>query len=295
MPTLLNIGSLNIDFVYTVSHFVRPGETLSSSSFTRGAGGKGLNQSIAAARAGAAVRHIGRIGMDGRFLGDLLFSEGVDIAEIQMSEGATGHAIIQVNQAGENAILFHPGANAEIDLGLVESAISEAKEDDLLLLQNETNGLDEILQIGRNKGLRMILNTAPITENLLQCDLSGLWMLICNETEGQALTGQSSPKQIIQSLRATYPETIILMTLGAEGCCCLGPNQDWDLPAQTVTPVDTTAAGDTFVGYLCAGLAHGQDLFKSAKIASQAAAITVTRTGAAASIPYAKELVSEKS
>lgn len=290
MNTLLTIGSLNIDLVYQVPHFVRPGESLPATSFTRGPGGKGLNQSIAAARAGAAVRHAGCIGPDGLFLRDLLASENIDVTPLRIGTEATGHAIIQITPEGENSIILYPGANHTLTSADLDTAFAPSKPGDLLILQNEVNSPDLILRTAAARGLRIILNTAPISSDLAALPLEHAEVLICNETEGEALTGHTEPTAILTALHARCPRTTIILTLGAEGCRCLGPNDDWSLPAVRVTPLDTTAAGDTFVGYLAAGLAVGLPLRTAAERATRAAAITVTRPGAADSIPRVDEI-----
>lgn len=291
MPQILSIGSLNIDYVYQVAEFVRPGETLATKSFSKNPGGKGLNQSIAAARAGAKVTHIGRIGPEGIFLKDLLDTDGVDTSQIQTNTSPTGHAIIQVDATGENCILLYPGANAELELESIREAIQSAAPDTLVLLQNETNGLPEILNWAAEANLRVVFNPAPYTQSIQEYPLDAITVLICNETEGAALSSKTTPQAILKTLQEQYPETSIILTLGAKGCCGLGPNTDFHIPAAKVEAIDTTAAGDTFVGYLTAAIAQGQSLETAARLATKAAAITVTRSGAAESIPYLKEVI----
>jgi ribokinase len=290
MAKILCIGSLNIDFVYQVARFVKPGETLSAKTFHKHPGGKGLNQSIAAARAGAQVTHIGCIGPEGAFLSDLLQADGVDTTELQTSDTPTGHAIIQVDESGENCILLFPGANTALDLQKVRISIESADPDTLILLQNEISGLPEILKLAAEKGLRTVFNPAPMTEDVATYPLDRLSVLICNESEGAALSGQTEPGNILKCLTERYPNTDVILTLGSKGCRCLGPEQDWHITAEKVKPIDTTAAGDTFAGYLVAMIAKGLPLKQAAEHASKAAAVTVARPGAAVSIPYLKEL-----
>ena len=134
---IINFGSINLDFVYQVVRFAKNGETIKALDFQRFAGGKGFNQSLALARAGASPRHIGRVGEDGRWLVDLLQSEGVDIAHIEIGRAPTGHAIIQVDESGENSIIVYGGANREISSQLIENACADLNETDWVLVQNE--------------------------------------------------------------------------------------------------------------------------------------------------------------
>lgn len=288
---ILNIGSLNIDLVYQVPHFVRPGESLPALAFSRGPGGKGLNQSIAAARAGAAVRHAGCIGADGLFLRELLAAEGVDVAALRVGAEPTGHAIIQVNPEGENCIVLYHGANHALTADDLGAALAGFGPGDLLLAQNEVNDVGRLLRAGRDTGLGIIFNAAPASAELAALPLELTAVLVANETEGEALTGQTEPAAILAALRARCPQTEIVITLGAAGCRGAGPGGDWRLPAERVTPVDTTAAGDTFVGYLAAARAGGEPVRAAAELATRAAAIAVTRPGAATSIPRRAEIV----
>jgi ribokinase len=289
MVDVLCIGSLNIDLVYRVPHFVRPGETLSAGSLTRGAGGKGLNQSVAAARAGARVRHAGVIGRDGLFLRELLAGEGIDLSALRVSDDPTGHAVIQVNDGGENSIILFPGANHSIGEADIDAAFAGLAPGSLLMLQNEVNGVARLLHAGREHEMRVLLNTAPATPELRDLPIDLASVLVCNETEGEVLTGERESGRILAALRRRCPDTALVLTLGAEGCRHDGPEGSWSIPAERVTPVDTTAAGDTFVGYLAAGLCRGLSLYESARTATRAAALTVTRHGAAESIPRACE------
>ena len=159
------------------------------------------------------------------------------------------------------------------------------------MLQNEVNSPETLILLAAERGLRIVLNTAPYTDALKQLPLEKLDLLVCNETEGEALTGRSESGAILKDLAERCPQTRILITLGANGCRCLGPGEDWALPAERVTPLDTTAAGDTFCGYLTAGLAAGHPIREAAQQATRAAALSVTRPGAADSIPHRDEFL----
>jgi ribokinase len=168
---ILNFGSLNIDHVYGVEHFARAGETIDTDSYRVFAGGKGFNQSIALARAGARVAHAGRVGEGGRWLIDELARVGVDVGRVEVSETPTGHAVIQVSREGENSILIHGGANRVIDEPQMKAALEGFAAGSFLLLQNEINGLGQIMEMGHAKGMHIVLNPSPVTDSLLDLPL----------------------------------------------------------------------------------------------------------------------------
>lgn len=287
---ILCFGSLNIDHVYRVEQFVAPGQTLSAISYQKNAGGKGLNQSIALARAGAPVCHAGQIGEDGRFLAELLQKEGVEISSLAVTDLPTGHAIIQVEPGGQNCILVCAGANGAVPAHYMEGVFSRFGADDWLLLQNEVAGLPTLLSLAKDRGMRVILNPSPITPDLQAADLSAVDTFILNETEGMALTGKREPEAILERLSARYPTAEVVLTLGAQGAYWQSGDERCFCPSRKVTAVDTTAAGDTFTGYFLACRMEGKGARTSLGLAAKAAAIAVTRPGAAASIPYRDEI-----
>lgn len=291
MPTrVFNLGSINIDHVYQVPHFVRPGETLASSGYARHAGGKGYNQSFALARGGATVHHLGAIGPDGASLRDALATVGVNVASLHTVAEPTGHALIQIARGGENAILLHPGANHALTVADIRAALAEARPGDWFLTQNETSVVPEALVLAKQAGLRLALNPAPLTPDVAAWPLDLVDLLVVNETEGAALSGQTEPDAILATLRARHPGMLIVLTLGADGVRYVGPDGCGTLPAVRVQVVDTTAAGDTFIGFLLAQLAGGSALDPALTLATQAAALAVTRPGAASSIPTLEEV-----
>lgn len=288
MPRLLNLGSLNLDLVYRQPHIVRPGETLASTRFERGAGGKGLNQSLAAARAGATVFHAGRVGADGAWLLDLLAADHVDVTACrQLGEVSTGHAIIQVADSGENAIVLHAGANhafAEADLPAMFAGFGVG---DWFLTQNETAAVPAALHLAAERGLRVAFNPAPMTPAVCEYPLDAVALLIVNETEAAALSGEGEPGAAIDALRQRLPHADIVLTLGASGAWWAGPAGEHRATPPPVQPIDTTAAGDTFIGYLLASLMRDEPPGSALTVACRAAALSTTRAGAAASIPAA--------
>ena len=288
--TILNFGSVNIDHVYRVEHLVRPGETIASSDYRQFSGGKGFNQSIALARAGASVSHAGRIGADGVWLREQLAGEGADVRFLQVIDSPSGHAIIQVDASGENSIILFGGANRTFTPDDAAEILSHFGPGDWLLLQNEISAMPEILRLAVERGLRIVFNPAPMGAEVLGYPLNGVSIFILNEVEGEAFTGASEADAILAGMHRRFPTATVVLTLGAAGCIYDDGTQRIALPAQKVDVVDTTAAGDTFIGYFLAGLSAGDDPQAALETATRAAAICVTRPGAAPSIPRREEL-----
>ena len=287
---IVNFGSLNIDRVYQVDHLVRPGETITSSSYKEFAGGKGLNQSIALARSGAEVCHAGKIGPDGSFLVDVLSKSGVDVSLVFTGNGQTGHAIIQVDDNGENSIVLFAGENRKLTTGEVKTVIDQMESGDYLLLQNEINSIREIIKMGSAKGLNIVFNPAPITPGIRTLPLDQIKWLIVNEVEGKAIAEKSEPSQIMDEITERYPSLSLVLTLGSSGVHYADTQNRYFVPAEEVEPVDTTGAGDTFIGYFIGEIVRGSSVEESLAAANKAAAFCVTRPGAADSIPHRDEL-----
>jgi ribokinase len=282
---MLNIGSVNIDRVYAVDHFARPGETVASSRHDIFAGGKGFNQSIALARAGARVQHAGRIGADGAWLRTRLEDEGVDTTHLTAATTGTGHAVIQVTPSGENAIVLHGGANLELNELDVERALAAGTAGDWLLLQNETSAVAAALRQGRRHGRRIAFNPAPMSQAVRDYPLHEVDLLILNETEAAELTGAAEPDRVRATLAAAYPRAAVVLTLGRAGAVYADTTRQLHQPGLTVTARDTTAAGDTFIGFFLAELTRSGDPARALHLGCCAAALCVTRVGAADSIP----------
>ena len=287
---VLNFGSLNIDYVYTVSHIVQPGETLSADSRAVYFGGKGLNQSIAIAKAGVPVFHAGKVGADGGGLLGECRKYGVDATYIERSDGETGHTFIQVGRDGQNSIVLFGGSNRAISHAQIDRVLAQFSAGDFLVLQNEISGLPYLMQQAAGRGLQIILNPSPCDDTLLACDLSAVRWLVLNEVEGGQLTGERESGAILRALAARYPGTGVVLTLGGDGAFCQAGGGCIFQPSCKVTPVDTTAAGDTFLGYFTAGLYEGLPLPRVMERASAAAALAITRQGAAPSIPTKEEV-----
>ncbi len=287
---IYNLGSVNVDYVYSVDHFVSAGETISSDKMEVFPGGKGLNQSVALARAGADVVHGALIGDGAEFLAEQMKSSGVDTSKLKRVAGSPGHAIIQVDRNGENCIMLFAGTNRQIDPSYVDFFLSDAAAGDFLLAQNETNCLKEAFLAAREKGMKISFNPSPFDEKIkdLPLELVDLWF--CNEIEGAALTGASDVDGICKGFRKKYPAATLILTLGEEGSVCCGRDGVFRQKAYRAEPVDTTAAGDTFTGYYLACVSKNLSLTDSMDAASRASAITVSRMGASSSIPYFDEL-----
>ena len=284
---VLCFGSLNIDLCYQVDRFAAPGETVDSRAFTRQAGGKGLNQTLALARAGARVAHAGCIGQDGLFLRDLLAENGADVTHLRVVEAATGHAVIQIDPAGQNSILLHGGANRQITAAHRAAALADCDPGDWLLLQNEINDVAALIEAGHARGMTVALNPSPFagTEALPLDPID--WFLV-NEFEAAQLAG--GPGDPADRLTARFPAAAFVITQGAAGALYAKGSERCFVPACPVQAVDTTGAGDTFTGYLLAELTAGRPVQAAMELAAAAAALAVTRPGAAASIPTRAEV-----
>ena len=288
---ILNFGSCNIDMVYAMDHIVLPGETQTSERVDRFAGGKGLNQSIALARAGAQVYHAGCIGNDGQFLLDMMQERGVDISLIKRVAEPNGHAIIQVSRNGQNSIFLYPGSNAMVDEDYIDRVLAEFSPRDILLLQNEISNVKYLIDRAYEKKMRILLNPSPYNDVLKEVDMGKVSCLILNHVEAEQMTGKNEPEAAIAYLHSTYPGNQVMLTLGHHGCVFSDGEKLVRQKAFSVNAVDTTAAGDTFTGYFVAGMAKGMPWEENLKLASAAAAIAVTREGAAPSIPERSEVL----
>ena len=290
---ILNIGSLNIDHVYRVDHVVAPGETLSSTELNLFCGGKGLNQSIAAARAGTQVWHAGKIGNDGAMLVSSLRECGVHTDLIQVSDGIpTGHAIIQVDRHGQNCIIVHGGANTSITPEDIDGFLSHFSAGDIFLTQNEISSLPYALEQAKKKGMLVALNPSPIGDLASSPALDWVDIFILNEVEGLQITGESDPQEICTALLRRYPRCKVMLTLGKSGCLYAEEGRRTSHGIYDTAAVDTTAAGDTFVGYFLSGLCLGNSIEDILTTASKASAIAVSRAGASVSIPDRQEAAS---
>ena len=288
---VLNIGSMNLDLVYSVDHIVQPGETEASVSMNTFLGGKGMNQSVALAKAGVEVYQGGMIGEDGQPFLDACAEYGVRADFIRKVEGKSGHAVIQIDSSAQNCILLYGGANQMLTESYVDEVLEHFGAGDILLLQNEVNLLPYIVDKAYEKGMQIALNPSPFNEKLSKVDMTKISIFLLNEVEGNQVTGLTAPEEIIAKMQELYPHAKIVLTLGKDGAVYAEGEQRFFQPIFPVKAVDTTAAGDTFTGYFLAGLAEGMAIPETLKMSAKASSIAVSRAGAVPSIPYRAEVM----
>lgn len=210
---VLNIGSMNLDHVYTVDHIVEPGETQSSTQLQLFLGGKGMNQSVALAKAGVEVYQGGMIGADGGVFLDACREYGIHADYIRTVDARTGHAIIQIDKNAQNCILLYGGANQALTEAYVDEVISQFDKGDILLLQNEVNLMPYIVDRGHAQGMKIVLNPSPFDDKLKAVDMTKISLFLLNEIEGYQLTGCREPDAIIDSIRERFPHAAVVLTL----------------------------------------------------------------------------------
>ncbi len=285
---ILNIGSLNIDKVYSVPHFAAAGETLTALHMDTFPGGKGLNQSVALARAGAEVYAAGAIGSDGQFLADLLCRSGAHVEHLQTCRDVpTGHAIIQLDPAGQNSIIISAGANGVLSEEYIDGVLACFGPGDLLLTQNETSGGPYAMKKAKERGMKIAFNASPINGDLPKYPLELVDWFLINELEGQTLAGiqETDPEKVLEALLEKFPQAAIVLTLGGDGVLYGKGTDRFSHGVFKVPVVDTTGAGDTFCGYFLASLAKGLSPQEALHTASMASALAIGVKGAAVSIP----------
>lgn len=289
---VLSFGSLNMDYVYRVKDFVRPGETISCLSRVSVCGGKGLNQSIALARCGVKVSHAGNVGRgeDGEALLAALSGSGVDTSLVRTNNALGGHTVIQINDSGENSILLYGGTNLMVDEEQVEDALRSFGRKDLLVSQNEINMLPRIMQKAHDKGMIIAFNPSPINQQVFELPLHLVDILFVNEIEAQALSGAGEGEDVISSLSGRYPNAMVVETLGKQGSLVYKDGQVYRQSSFPVKAVDTTGAGDTFMGYFLGAWMEGKDIPACMQLAAKAAALCVSRLGASVAIPLRNEV-----
>ncbi|MCR4893336.1 MAG: ribokinase [Eubacteriales bacterium] len=290
---ILSLGSLNLDYTYQMDHFVAAGETTACLERSTHRGGKGLNQSVALAKAGAEVYHAGRIGTEGKMLLDWLEECGVDVSLTETDPVLpTGHAIIQVDRTGQNCIIIYAGTNGSITREFVDKALEKFNYGDILLMQNETSSRDYAIKAAAEKGLQVALNPSPMTGELARSEsLKHVKWFILNELEGAAITGESDPDLICRVMKEKFPYACVVLTLGSGGAVYYDGQKRCSHGIYKVKAVDTTAAGDTFTGFFLACIAKGGTPEEAIALASKASAIAVSRHGASDSIPSLEEVL----
>ena len=287
---VLNFGSLNVDYVYQMESILIPGETQASKERNVFSGGKGLNQSIALAKAGIPVYHAGMIGEGGEILLETCRENGVNTKFIRKIDAPSGHTMIQVDKNGQNCILLFGGSNRMITREFVDEVLGEFEKGDIILLQNEINELDYIIDKAYEKGMMIILNPSPYDSALDACDLSRVSLFLENEIEGFQITGEKEPEKILEKIKTLYPHAKIVLTLGGDGSVYQDETGIYHQGIFKVKAVDTTAAGDTFTGYFISSILDGMPVQEGLELAAKASAIAVSRPGATASIPLREEV-----
>lgn len=282
--TVFNLGSINADHVYTVPHLPLPGETLAATGFSIGLGGKGTNQSVAAAQAGSTVYHIGGVGSDGAWMCEKLVELGVNVDHVERLQSPTGHAVINVDADAENAIVLFPGANVELSQVGIIRALDAAKTGDTLLLQNETAHQRFAAECAMKKGMYVVYSAAPFSVEAVKEVLPFVSMIAMNEIESEQLCAA------LETDLENLPVRETLVTYGSKGARWRGDGETVWAESFPVNAVDTTAAGDTFAGFFAAAKDQGESVSHAMKLAAAAAAIKVTRTGAARGIPTRVEV-----
>ena len=273
-----NLGSINIDNAYRVPHLPSAGETIRAKSHQKGLGGKGANISVAIARGAASVTHIGAVGADGAWAVERLMEYGVDTRHItKLANEATGHANIAVADDGENQIIIYPGTNRMITDDMIGGALAVASPGDILVMQNETNGQLRAAKIAKKMGLNVVYAAAPFEAEAVTSVLPYTDLLVLNAVEANQL------KAVLGRSLKDLDVHNIVVTQGGDGSCWIDAlaKLKTHIPAISVASVDTTGAGDTFTGFLVAGLDRGLPMMQSLNLATQAAALMVTRFGTA--------------
>ncbi|MEO0922814.1 MAG: ribokinase [Pseudomonadota bacterium] len=282
---IINIGSINIDHVYKVINLPKPGETTASIGYETFLGGKGVNQSVAIARASGKVRHVGAVGHDGDWALRQMEALGVSTADIAMLPTATGHAVIALDQAGENQILIEAGANQKLTESQITRAFTQHKSNaDWVLLQNETNLAEFIVREAKAFGYKVAYAAAPFVADVTIKLLPHIDLLAVNEVEASALAGE------LGGLLEEISVPMVLVTLGSKGSVVYAGDDVIGQDAFSVDVVDTVGAGDTFLGSFLARFANNQSLKASLRYAAAASALQITKFGAATTIPERAEV-----
>lgn len=298
MKKVIVIGSSNVDMVVKTSHLPAPGETILGGEFLMNQGGKGANQAVAVKRMGGNLIFMAKLGNDlfGQQSVAYFNKEGIDTRYISLDEkSASGVALISLDAHAENSIVVASGANMLLNEQDVDKVVEEMYEGDILLMQLEIP-IQTVVYAARKafeKGVKVVLNPAPAC-SLPKELFRYLYMITPNRIEAEMLTGikiinDTDTEKVAETIRVMGVKNVII-TLGSKGCLIQEDGVSYRVDACKVEPVDTTAAGDTFNGALCVGLAEGMDLRQAAVLASKASSIAVTRMGAQSSIPYREEL-----
>lgn len=289
---ILNIGSLSIGRLFYVPHLPAPGEVIDAIREEQVPAGKGGHQSAAIARAGGPVRHVGSVGIDGLWIRDYLHGLGVDTGGISTGSVATGQAITAIDPAGEHSTIVVPGGNHLLTPDVIDAELEAAPADTMVLLQNEVANVGYVLKAAARRSLRVCFNPSPMSADIANYPLADVTTLVLNDHEARMLIGSdAAPDRLLETLIRRYPSTVIILTLGPLGAVCFDGVRHYRIPAVPTSVVDTTAAGDTFVGYYLARRAAGDSIVESLQLASTAASLTISRPGATRSLPSLAEVL----
>ncbi|MEG1641029.1 MAG: ribokinase [Ruthenibacterium sp.] len=288
---ILCIGSVNQDMVYKVHHFAVGGETITAQERNVYWGGKGLNQAVAAARACDAVYLAGCINRNEVDFYQFAQENKLHTDYLKVTDAPTGQAIICVDEKGQNSIVVYGGSNRTLTREYIEDTLTHFEKGDILLMQNETNALSDMLQLAHAKGMRLVMNPSPFDVSLLELPLDLVDVFLINEIEGFQMTGETQADAIMQALQKKFPQAEIVLTLGKDGVVYATREKVLHHGIYPVKVVDTTAAGDTFTGYFLSGLTRGLAPEQILEQASKASSIAVSRHGAASSIPSLNEVL----
>jgi ribokinase len=290
-------GSINMDLVATAKRLPKPGETVTGETFATAAGGKGANQALAATRAGSKVKMAGAVG-DDAFAEPalaLLRHAHTDLALVKSAPGATGTAVILIGEGGENVIVVIPAANGTVTEADALAALKDMQRGDILMLQFEvpTPAIETALIEAKARGITTLINTAPLIADAPRiARLADI--VIANETEFELLLGKDhlSSEDREKELRVLHAATgqTLIVTLGGDGVIAMRDGQFFKATGLLIDPVDTVGAGDTFCGYLAAGLDQGLEFSVALKRAAVAGSLACTKHGAQPSIPLALEV-----
>lgn len=287
---IICFGSINMDLVYEVPHIAVGGETILSTSRNVFWGGKGLNQAVAVAKSSDQVYMAGIVNRNEEHVLQYMEKNDIHTDYIRFSDTPTGHAVIYVDRTGQNSITVFGGSNQEFTEEYIRATLKNFEAGDIVLLQNETNGLSWIIEQAYAKGIHVALNPSPFNETILKLPLEKVRYFLYNEIEAEQIAGQSLCDGMIDILAEKYPQAVHVLTLGKKGVICKSNGKTYRHGIYDVPVVDTTAAGDTFTGFFLSSLSKDEDVAKALEVASKASSIAVSRNGATASIPNEQEV-----
>lgn len=290
---MICMGSINMDIVYQVAHIPQGGETISALDRNVFWGGKGLNQAVALAKGFDQVYMAGFVNQADANVIEYMQGHHLKTDFVSLSEKPSGHAIIYVDEGGQNSITIFGGSNRDFSPSYIERVLAQFEAGDILLLQNEINHLEHIIHTAHARGIQIALNPSPWEKALLSLPLEKITYFLYNEIEATQIAGRDSfddEMEILNLLADKYPQATHVLTMGSQGVLCKAGDKIYRHGVYKVEAVDTTAAGDTFTGFFLSQLACGSDIPTALETASKAAAIAVSRAGATVSIPSLAEV-----